>query len=212
MRIYKALTSITSDMAKTGLAKNQSNKHGGYNFRGIDDVYNAISPLLAKHGVCIMPRVISRESVERTSKNGGAMFYVTVDVEFDFICAEDGSKHTVKMFGEAMDSSDKATNKAMSAAYKYAMFQVFCIPTEAHDADSETPEVINELARSVVAIKDAIKSGDISGAAECWFELSDEEKKKLWVAPSKGGPFTTAERDLIKSKEFRLAYYGEDAA
>lgn len=212
MSIYKAVSNVMDELAKKGVGKGQRNAHDGYNFRGIDDVYNALSPLLAKHGICVFPRLISRESVERSSAKGTAMFYVTVNVEFDFVSSEDGSKHTVIMPGEAMDRSDKATNKAMSAAYKYAMFQVFCIPTEAQDADSETHEVINELAKSVIAIKAAIANGDISGAAECWFELDDEEKKQLWVAPSKGGPFTTAERDLIKSKEFRLAYYGEDAA
>ena len=79
-------------------------------------------------------------SIERVKKEnpkkGGALFYVTVDAEFDFVAASDGSKHTVKMIAEAMDRSDKATNKAMSAAYKYACFQTFCIPTEGdNDAD-----------------------------------------------------------------------------
>lgn len=70
------------------------------------------------------------------------MFSVTVEAEFDLVCAEDGSKHTIKTFGEAMDSGDKATNKAMSAAYKYACFQAFAIPTEGdNDADAHTHEV-----------------------------------------------------------------------
>ena len=43
--------------------------------------------------------------------------------------------------GEGMDSGDKATNKAMAIAFKYACFQVFCIPTEEmNDPDSESPE------------------------------------------------------------------------
>jgi hypothetical protein len=88
-----------------------------------------------------LPRILTRESVERQSKSGGALFYITVEAEFDFVASEDGSKHTVRTFGEAMDSGDKATNKAMSAAYKYAAFQAFCIPTEAQDADAQTHEV-----------------------------------------------------------------------
>lgn len=78
---------------------------------GIDDVYNVVSPLLAENGLCILPRVLSRQCEERQSKNGGALFYVTVEVEFDFVSSEDASKHTVKTFGEAMDSGDKATNR-----------------------------------------------------------------------------------------------------
>lgn len=106
-------------------------------FRGIDDVYNALAPALVKHGLIIMPRMIDRHVTERVTKNGGVLFYVVVKAEFDFISAEDGSKHTVVTFGEAMDSGDKATNKAMSIAYKYAAFQAFCIPTEETAADPD---------------------------------------------------------------------------
>jgi hypothetical protein len=140
MKIYKAINAVQTELSTIGITKDKQG--AGYKFRGIDDVYNAISPLLAKHGLCILPRVLTRECVERVSKAGGALFYVTVEVEFDFVSAEDGSKHTVKTFGEAMDSSDKATNKAMSAAYKYAAFQAFSIPTEAdNDADSSSHTV-----------------------------------------------------------------------
>jgi hypothetical protein len=83
--------------------------------------------------------MLKRECTDRISAKGGNLFYVTVEAEFDFVSAEDGSKHTVKTFGEAMDSGDKATNKAMSAAYKYAAFQAFAIPTEGdNDADAQT--------------------------------------------------------------------------
>lgn len=144
MSVYKAINAVQSELAHVGISKDRTNTQGsGYKFRGIDDVYNAVSPLLAKHGLCILPRMLTRTCEERVSKSGGALFYVTVQAEFDFVSAEDGSKHTVATFGEAMDSGDKATNKAMSAAYKYAAFQAFAIPTEAdNDADSHTPEPV----------------------------------------------------------------------
>lgn len=144
MQVYKAINAVQSELSTIGIVKDKRNSQGaGYNFRGIDDVYNAIAPLLAKHGLCILPRVLARECVERTSKQGGALFYITVEAEFDFVSSEDGTKHTVKTFGEAMDSGDKATNKAMSAAYKYACFQAFSIPTESRDdADYQTHEVM----------------------------------------------------------------------
>jgi hypothetical protein len=143
MSVYKAINAVQAALSQTGIAKDRINSQGsGYKFRGIDDVFNAISPLLAKAGLCIIPRMIKRESVERQSKNGGALFYVTVEAEFDFVCAEDGTMHTARTFGEAMDSGDKATNKAMSAAYKYAAFQTFAIPTEGdNDADAHTHQV-----------------------------------------------------------------------
>jgi hypothetical protein len=153
MKVYQSINLVQSDLAKHGIAKDRTNQQGNtYKFRGIDDVYNAISPLLAKHGLCILPRMISRQCLERQTAKGSAIFYVTVEAEFDFVSAEDGSKHTVRTFGEAMDMSDKATNKAMSAAYKYAAFQAFAIPTEGdNDTESQTLEIISALPESVVA-------------------------------------------------------------
>lgn len=140
--VYKAINAVQTDLAKTGITKDSENTFDHYKFRGIDAVYNALSPLLAKHGLCVLPRFTSRACEERTSKSGGAMFYVTVEGEFDFVSAKDSSCHTVRTFGEAMDRSDKATNKAMSAAYKYAAFQTFAIPTEGdNDTDATTPDV-----------------------------------------------------------------------
>jgi hypothetical protein len=143
-QVYPAITAITAAMAKEGIAKSSRNTQGaGFNFRGIDDVLNALAGLLAAHGLCILPRVVSREQVERQSKAGGALFYTTIEVEFDLVSSADGSTHTVKTFGEAMDSGDKSTNKAMSAAYKYMALQTFCIPTKGdNDADATTHEVM----------------------------------------------------------------------
>lgn len=140
--VYDKIAAVQGELAHTGIGKDSENSFDRYKFRGIDAVYNALAPLLAKHGLCVLPRIIERESVERTSRKGEPMFYVTVTAEFDFVAAEDGSTHTVRTYGEAMDRSDKATNKAMSAAYKYAAFMAFAIPTEGdNDADAFTPEV-----------------------------------------------------------------------
>lgn len=139
-KVYAAISGVASALAEQGIRKEK--KQGSqvnYAFRGIDDIYNALAPELVKHKLLILPRYTERTSVERTSKNGGALFYITVRGDFDFVSTEDGSIHTVTTYGEAMDSGDKATNKAMSIAYKYAAFQAFCIPTEetAIDADAE---------------------------------------------------------------------------
>jgi len=142
MKVYEKIAAVTADLSRIGISKDSKNAQQGYQFRGIDQVYGALSPLLSKHGLCILPRVKDRQVLERQTKSGGALFYTTLIVEFDFVAAEDGSKHTVITVGEAMDSGDKSSNKAMSAAYKYAAFQTFCIPTEAdNDADATTHEV-----------------------------------------------------------------------
>lgn len=142
MQVYKAIAQAMLELSKEGISKSRKNEQQGYKFRGIDDVYNALAPILSRCGLVILPRVLNRGVVERQTAKGNAIFYVTVDVEFDLVCAEDGSKHTVKTYGEAMDTADKATNKAMSAAYKYMAMEVFCIPTEGdNDADATTHEV-----------------------------------------------------------------------
>jgi hypothetical protein len=143
--VYKAIVGVTADICKTGIAKTRKNVQQGYQFRGIDDVYNELAPLISKHGLCILPRMLTRSEAERKTAKGGTLFCVVVEAEFDFVCADDESKHTVRTFGEAMDSADKATNKAMSAAYKYACIQVFSIPTKGdNDAESTTYEVVPE--------------------------------------------------------------------
>ncbi len=141
-KIYESINKIQAALAKTGISKDRKNQQQGYAFRGIDDVYGALAPLLAEHGVCVFPRATERTCVERQTQRGGALFYVTVRVEFDFVSSIDGSVHTCITYGEAMDSADKATNKAMSAAYKYACLQTFCIPTEGdNDADATTHDI-----------------------------------------------------------------------
>ena len=140
--IYAAISEVMQKLSKTGISKDNKNTQQGYKFRGIDDVYNALAPVLSECRLLILPRVLTRSVTERETKNGGALFYVVLDVEFDFVSAVDGSKHVVRVVGEAMDSGDKATNKAMSAAYKYACMEAFCIPTEGdNDADAQTHEV-----------------------------------------------------------------------
>ena len=143
MKVYQAIQAVASQMAKDGISKSRDNKQQGFKFRGIDETLNALAPVLSTHGLVILPRMLSRTVTERETKNGGALFSVVVEAEFDFVSSEDGSTHTVKTYGEAMDTADKATNKAMSIAYKYAAFLAFCIPVEGmgEDADATKHDV-----------------------------------------------------------------------
>jgi len=143
MSVYKAISGVMADLAKIGIGKDKTNAQQGFKYRGVDDVMNELAALLPKHGLVVLPRVMKREMIERQSAKGNALFYVWLDVEYDFVSVEDGSKHVVgPVVGEAMDSGDKASNKAMSIAYKYACFQAFCIPTEAVDPDKDVHDVL----------------------------------------------------------------------
>ncbi len=194
MNVYTAIAAVAADIATQGISKSRKNQQQGYSFRGIDDVYNVLAPILARHGLVILPRVLSRECVERQTAKGSALFYVTVEVEFDFVSANDGSKHTVKTFGEAMDSADKATNKAMSAAYKYAAMQAFCIPTEGdNDADATTHDVAPRLASDRrAAIQAQIDAAADEVALRKVFKLLAEDERAAMLDAF------TARRDAIK--------------
>lgn len=182
MEVYKAIADVAGELAQHGISKNSKNQQQGFMFRGIDAVYNHLAPLLAKHKLVILPRCIERTLVERVTAKGGNIFYVTVKAEFDFVSAVDGTKHTVATFGEAMDSADKATNKAMSAAYKYAAFQSFCIPTEetAMDADMNTPPPTQrapiDIAPYLAAMDAAKSSKELAAAAKAAWEATEDDR------------------------------------
>ncbi|HAB66516.1 MAG TPA: single-stranded DNA-binding protein [Firmicutes bacterium] len=138
MNIYESITKIMEEVPAIG--KNQVNTQQKFKFRGIDDVMNALQPLLSKHKVFIVPEILEQIREERSTKTGGNLIYSICKIKYKFY-AEDGTFIEAITIGEGMDSGDKATNKAMAIAMKYALFQVFCIPTEEmKDPDSETPE------------------------------------------------------------------------
>lgn len=137
-KIYKAIPCIMGEINAVG--KNKKNTQQGFMYRGVDDVMNAINPALVKNNVFIVPEVIEQSREERKTAKGGSLLYSVCRMKFRF-CADDGSYIEAVTIGEGMDSGDKATNKAMAVAFKYACFQVFCIPTEEmKDPDAETPE------------------------------------------------------------------------
>lgn len=130
---------INAVMAEVGAIGKDSWNKQGFKYRGIDAVMNAINPALIKNKLFIMPEVLSQKREERKTSNGGNLIYSICTIKYTFY-AEDGSSISATVIGEGMDSGDKATNKAMSVAFKYACFQVFCIPTEEmQDPDAETP-------------------------------------------------------------------------
>jgi hypothetical protein len=127
-------------MEVPAIGKNQRNQTQGFMYRGIDVVMNVLQPLLSKHKVFAVPEIIDQRREERTTKSGNNLIYSICTIKYTFY-ADDGSSVSAVVIGEGMDSGDKATNKAMAIAFKYACFQVFCIPTEEmKDPDAETPE------------------------------------------------------------------------
>ena len=145
-QVYRAINAVAADLAEAGIPKSHSNEAEGYDYRSIDDVLNRLAPLLARHRLCVLPRVLRRTASDRRGEQGATLIAVELKVAFDFISADDGSRHSVKVFGEALDSGDKATAKAMAAAFKIAMVQSLCIPVPGNDdADRQTPKLAKRV-------------------------------------------------------------------
>lgn len=138
-KIYEAISAVMEDVGVVG--KNSTNSQQGFKYRGIDEVMNALNPAMIKHKVFVTPTILDQKREERQTSRGGTLIYSICTICFRFYTV-DGSYVEATTIGEGMDSGDKATNKAMSVAFKYACFQTFCIPTEEMtEPDSEVHEV-----------------------------------------------------------------------
>jgi hypothetical protein len=134
--IYKQIPKVMAEIGAIG--KDRKNLQQNYQFRGIDDIYNACNAVLAEHEVFAVPKVLDIKREERSTKSGGLLIYTILTVSYTFFAA-DGSNVECITIGEAMDSADKSCNKCMSAAHKYALIQVFAIPTvESKDTEGQS--------------------------------------------------------------------------
>jgi len=181
--IYKAIAAIMREIKP--IAKNGFNKSQGYSFRSIDDVCNALHPYLAKHNVFYTAEVVGQPNRmvldrfdRKTGQKTGSTIVVSMIVKFTFRSAEDGSAIVVTYPGEGADTADKASYKAMSMALKYALIQLFCIPTGQIDGDAgPIEEEDNAVTRFL-----AKKRPEISEHAKALSLLDQKRELLRWVA------------------------------
>jgi hypothetical protein len=140
--INQRIVAVMRDAGAIG--KDSINKQQGFNFRGIDAVMNHLHPVFAKHGVFVVPEVVTERKEERQTKSGGNLIYRVLTVRFHFI-SEEGDSIAATVMGEGMDSGDKAGNKAMAVALKYALTQVLLLPYDEVDPDADTPHASRPL-------------------------------------------------------------------
>ncbi len=159
--IYGKIIEVMSQL--NAISKGQRNTMQNFQYRGIDDVMNELHPTMAKVGVFVVPTVLNETREERQNAKGTTIFYTRLTISFKFY-AQDGSFVESVVIGEAMDSGDKASNKALSIGLKYALLQVFCIPTEDDkDPDGQSHEVKGNAKQKSEPKKDApikLKGGD----------------------------------------------------
>jgi len=136
--IFTRIPAIMREIPAVPKDRNNDQQH--YKFRGIDEVYNLIHPIMAKHGVFMTSKINGDKTTERPSKSGGVLITRAAVIMYTF-WAEDGSSVSTEVLAEGMDSGDKAANKAMSVGQKYAILQMFLVPTdEPKDPEIDTPE------------------------------------------------------------------------
>lgn len=139
-KIFAAMCNAMADIEAVG--KNQINQQQKFKYRGIDDAMNALFPVMQKHRLFLAPEVLEHRREERQTRSGGNLIYSILKVRYTMY-TDDGSSVSAVVIGEGMDSADKSSNKAIAAAMKYAIFQLFCIPTEDmadDDPDKMSPE------------------------------------------------------------------------
>lgn len=159
-RIYTAIAAVMADMPAIG--KDRTNTGQGFKYRSIDQFMNTLQPLLVKHKLFILPSYVSHEttffdSVKETQSGRSTSRTCRAVVKGQFsIVADDGSKVVMEALGEGLDQGDKATAKAMSVAFKYAIMQAFCIPTEdIEEADAESPSYPEPAPRGHYGVENA---------------------------------------------------------
>lgn len=201
MSIHETIPAVMAEIGAIG--KDSWNKQG-FSYRGIDAVMNALNPAMTKYKMFAVPKVLDHKREERHAAKGGNLIYSIITVEYTFY-AEDGSSVSAIVIGEGMDSGDKATNKAMSAAFKYACFQTFCIPTEEmKDPDAETPppsepakpvleaKYVNtlfaELQRTGIGLKGILQTYKVTDVHDMTFENWKKAMDILKGKPDKPAP------------------------
>lgn len=137
MTVFQALNAVMNDVRAVG--KEGFNKHQQFNFRGIDGVMNAVGPALRSHGVIAVPMVEEAQYGTVQTNRGGTMSTVRVKMRVRWYGPAGDSFDSVT-YGEAFDSGDKATAKAHSVAFRTAILQTLCLPTQEPDPDEHTYE------------------------------------------------------------------------
>lgn len=202
-KIYAAIAGVINDIGV--VSKEKVNKQQGFKYRSVDDVYSVLNPALAKNKVFILPEILDEVREIGTSKSGGRITSVILKMKYT-LYAEDGSYIETILKGEAMDTGDKAINKAMAIAYKYLCFQLFCIPVEnMSDPDSESHDMDGKKDKTKDAGKDKAstsaekkkEAGNAQGGTE------KSEQKSSSDQESGAGKVTEEMVDRIRAEQKR---------
>ena len=166
LNVFAAMAVVQNELG--GVGKDRTKKELNFSYRGVDDVFNAVHPLLGRHGVVLSPQVIEHSTEPFTGYKNGSWTMATVKVRYVPI-ASDGTHYPIELcpvvVSQGVDNSDKAFGKAMSYAYKVGVSQLFSIPTD-------DPAMDNEYTQAP-AKRDAWGGG--------WATEADHDRAKHWL-------------------------------
>ena len=206
LNIYQRIQLVMQEISY--IKKGDDKVNNMYSFVSHDEVTARLHPLMVKHGIVCMTSITNHAQDGNRTEATITLTFVNVDSPAD--------KVEVGGFGYGIDPQDKGPGKAVSYAVKVLLLKTFLLETGERDNEADLIDHVGELETAIKThqdsinyIKEGIVEGDLHKAVEAWDELDDQEKESLWVAPSKGGPFTTEERKVMKSTEFRLAREGK---
>lgn len=167
--IYKKIIAAMREIQP--IAKDEVNTDGNYKYRSIEAVMGGVSSILKKHGLIYLPTVVNRES----RLLSGVMTRTVITVRYD-IYAEDGSSVSCCVVGEGQDMYDKSSSKAMTAAWKTMLCQVFSIPTanNADDPDAYSPAVPKQIN------KPEVKKTAVSTKVMPTVQESNDKNSEKW--------------------------------
>lgn len=163
-KIFTAMPAVMRAIGAVG--KDKTNQDQGFKYRSIDGVYNEVHSALAAAGVFMTPNVLERTRSDWLTGGGKKWQHVTLKVMYTFF-AEDGSHVDAgPIYSEGIDSGDKASMKALAHAHKYALLQVFCIPTEdlQDDIDQHSHEPAPQAPRTAPVKPQPVKPAPVAAA------------------------------------------------
>lgn len=215
---FSALSKFQSECPVIQKRKEVKNKDGSvrYAYAPLDDIVAQAGPHLKNNGF----------SWSYRTENIQDGITVVCDTHHEMGHGE-SSPVTIPIEKEAFMNDAQKSASAITFASRYAFRNAFGILTGDTDDDGNamgggiavtdlykrfaaTMRAAYDHHESIMTIREACETGYYDPGAAAWFELPDEAKSLLWVAPTKGGPFTTEEREIMKTEKWRKAYYKDE--
>lgn len=204
--IFKQIPLVMRKMKAIEKTQQARGSGGGYNFRGIDDIYNTLHDILAECEVFSYPKRVENLTTEQIESARGTKGFRIVNHYTYVFQASDGSFLELESVGEAIDYGDKAHNKCASISHKYAFLQLFAIPTEdtlkdpdatthAISAISKTPEELERLVSICEGKARLVKDESLGGTIMDTIEKAKHDYNMLVKVENRIDQILTKQRE-----------------